>query len=285
MTDAPNSAPEPTIPPHAALVEFWRAQQDPEIPPHGLLSDFWRYNRVGFHIVGPGIGGPATVLYANEADLAHGHVGESIAVVHTSEATIADILGRLTRGEAIENYRAKLWRPDRSIATVSITSIGRFEDGALRNTRCVTCDVTEEEARAEEKRRLLDQLQRQAEAIQQMEVPIVRVAPGVLLATIVGILDSQRASLLTDRLLARIQVDGARCAILDLTEIFIVDTEVADHLLRTARMAGLLGSRVVLTGLRGAVAQALVGLGVDMSSLVTLGTVEAGLVWCRRRMA
>jgi anti-anti-sigma regulatory factor len=280
VSDTRDSRTDHTVPPYEVLVEFWREQQNTTVPPYRLLLDFWEQARVGFHIVG----GDGTILYANKMDLAYGHVGESIATIHCDPSTITDILTRLTAGEAISNYKARLRRFDGSVAIVSITSIGRFDAGALRGTRCVTCDVTEEQARADEKQQLLDKLQFQADAIKQMEVPIVEIWKDVLLVPIVGIVDSTRAAALMEQLLSHISSRATRFAILDLTGIAILDTATADHLLKTARAAALIGSQVVVTGLSPAVAQTIVALGVDLSGLMTLGTVDAALRHCLQRM-
>jgi len=85
-----------------------------------------------------------------------------------------------------------------------------------------------------------------------------------------------------ERLLQEIVSARARFAILDLTAVDHVDTSTANHLVRIVRAVDLLGARVVVTGIRSAVAQAMVGLGMDLSSMTTLRNLQEGLRACMR---
>lgn len=69
----------------------------------------------------------------------------------------------------------------------------------------------------------------------------------------------------------------ARTAIIDITGVAVVDTQVADAMLRAAQAIKLLGARVILTGIRPEVAQTLVSLGVDLSGIVTRSTLQSGI--------
>ncbi|WP_437923077.1 STAS domain-containing protein [Sorangium sp. So ce291] len=64
---------------------------------------------------------------------------------------------------------------------------------------------------------------------------------------------------------------------LDITGVPVVDAAVANALFKTAQAVKLLGATVILTGIQPKIAQALVELGVDLSSLVTRGTLESGI--------
>ena len=78
----------------------------------------------------------------------------------------------------------------------------------------------------------------------------------------------------------------AQCVILDITGVPLVDTLVAQHLINTAHACRLLGCDVVLVGVGVEMAQTLVQLGVDLSALVTLADLQAGVVWAfgRRKL-
>ncbi len=65
--------------------------------------------------------------------------------------------------------------------------------------------------------------------------------------------------------------------IVDITGVSVVDTAVAGTLVRAAQAVRFLGAQTIITGIRPEVAQTLVGLGVDLTSVVTLGTLQSGI--------
>jgi len=110
------------------------------------LEDFFEHGVVGLHLVA----GDGTILRANRAELdmlgysADEYIGRSITEFHVDPQTIADILARLSRGEKLDKYPARLRCKDGSIRQVLISSSVLFRDGAFINTRCFTVDVTEQ---------------------------------------------------------------------------------------------------------------------------------------------
>jgi rsbT co-antagonist protein RsbR len=85
-----------------------------------------------------------------------------------------------------------------------------------------------------------------------------------------------------ETLLVGISEQGARTVILDITGVLVVDTQVADSLLRAAQAVKLVGGQVILTGIRPEVAQTLVGLGADLSGITTLATLKRGIAFVTR---
>jgi rsbT co-antagonist protein RsbR len=139
-------------------------------------------------------------------------------------------------------------------------------------------EVEERDRTERELRDKLDLIARQEEAIKALETPIIEVWEGVLTLPLMGTLDSQRAALTMERLLAAITEKGATTAILDLTGVEIVDTSTADHIGRLAKAAELLGAKCIITGIRPAVAQTMVQIGIDLTKLVTLATLREALM-------
>ena len=141
-------------------------------------------------------------------------------------------------------------------------------------------EVEERAATERELRDKLDLIARQEEAIRALSTPIIEVWDGVITLPLMGVVDSQRAAETMERLLESIVQKGARYAIIDLTGVEVIDTSTADHILRLVRAAELLGARCVITGIRPAVAQTMVSIGIDLSKLVTLASLRDGLLRC-----
>jgi rsbT co-antagonist protein RsbR len=100
---------------------------------------------------------------------------------------------------------------------------------------------------------------------------------------LIGAIDSRRSLTITANLLHSISQQRAQCVILDITGVPIVDTQIAQHLIHTSQACRLLGCDVVLVGIGVEIAQTLVQLGVDLSALVTLADLQAGIAWAFER--
>lgn len=125
--------------------------------------------------------------------------------------------------------------------------------------------------------RALAQLESRDATIRELMTPILPLPNRALLVPLIGALDSARAALLTSALLKATQDRGAKCVVLDLTGVPIVDTQVADVLLQCAHALTLLGAKAVITGIRADVACTIVHLGVDLSGITTLATLPDGI--------
>jgi rsbT co-antagonist protein RsbR len=119
-------------------------------------------------------------------------------------------------------------------------------------------------------------------SLRELSTPLIPLAEGVLVMPIIGTVDSMRADHIMHALLEGITVHAARLAILDITGVKVVDTQVANALIQAAQAGRLLGAEIVLTGIGPHVATALIGLGVDLGNLKTLGTLRAGVTYALR---
>jgi rsbT co-antagonist protein RsbR len=126
----------------------------------------------------------------------------------------------------------------------------------------------------------LNIIQQQAAAIAQLSTPIMEIWQDVLLLPIVGTVDTHRSVTVKRTLLQMIGRTRAKCVILDITGVELVDSGTANHLLKVVRASGLMGAHCVLTGLSDSVAETLVDLGVDLSEVATLGSLRDGLRYC-----
>lgn len=122
-----------------------------------------------------------------------------------------------------------------------------------------------------------EDLQRQARALEELSIPIVKIWDGVLMVSLIGALDSQRAQHLTETLLVAIGEQSAVVVILDITGVPSVDAQVANYLLQTVQATRLLGTEAVLVGISPEIAQALVQLGVDLRTITTYANLQKGL--------
>ncbi len=114
-------------------------------------------------------------------------------------------------------------------------------------------------------------------SIDELSNPILEVWDDVLAMPIIGVVDSRRTADMVQRLLAEVARTQASFVIVDLTGVEIVDTSTADHLMKLIRKVELVGARCVLTGIRPAVAETLVDIGVDFGRITTLRNLKHGL--------
>jgi rsbT co-antagonist protein RsbR len=123
----------------------------------------------------------------------------------------------------------------------------------------------------------LDALGRHQAAIRELSTPVIRVYERILLLPLVGAIDSHRAHQVMESVLLNIVEAQARCIIIDIAGVPVVDTRVADHLLKTTAAVRLLGAQTILTGITAQVARTMVQLGVDISGMHTVSRLSDGI--------
>lgn len=123
----------------------------------------------------------------------------------------------------------------------------------------------------------------QAAALAEISTPLIPVSESTLVMPLIGAVDSRRVQQMMSALLDGIAESKARTVILDITGVPVVDTQVADAIFRAAQAVKLLGAQVILTGIRPEVAQTLVGLGIELHSLITLGRLQDGIAYAARQ--
>lgn len=112
-------------------------------------------------------------------------------------------------------------------------------------------------------------IEQQKVAIQELSTPIMEVWEGVLCVPVVGLMDTARSSEMTGALLQAVVENSARCAIIDITGIDVMDTRTVDHFIRMAKAIRLLGAECVLTGISPHIAQTVVHMGLDLTNVIT----------------
>jgi rsbT co-antagonist protein RsbR len=153
-------------------------------------------------------------------------------------------------------------------------------DGSTLGQAIILRDATEQ-IRSEEERVALQQqiIAAQQAALHELSTPIIPLTDDVVAMPLIGAIDSNRAQQVIETLLAGVATSRATTAILDITGVQVVDTQVANALLRAAQAVKLLGARVVLTGIRPEIAQTLVGLGLDLGGITTRATLQSGIAF------
>jgi rsbT co-antagonist protein RsbR len=162
------------------------------------------------------------------------------------------------------------------------------ETGAVYATLGTTQDVTlqrgleadlrgrhEELARSEEAKTAL--IERLRYAVDELSNPILEVWEDVLVMPIIGVVDSRRIGDMVQRLLAEVTRTQASFVIVDVTGVEVVDTQTADHLIKLMRKVEIVGARCVLSGIRPAVSETLVDIGVDFGRVLTLRNLKHAL--------
>ncbi|MDW8404257.1 PAS domain S-box protein [Chloroflexus sp.] len=154
------------------------------------------------------------------------------------------------------------------------------------NVLVIVRDITEQR-RAERERQMLavqeQVIQAQQAVLRELSTPLLPIADGVVVMPLIGAIDTARAQQILETLLAGVSRYRAKFAIIDITGVKVVDTQVAGALIRAAQAVGLLGAQVVLTGISPEIAQTLVHIGVTMQGLVTRATLQEGVAYALHR--
>ncbi len=177
-------------------------------------------------------------------------------------------------GEPIQKEEKEVY-PDGSEKWVETTKVPRYDEkGNIVGTFGISRDITEKKHWEMEREK---KLEAQREQLIELSTPVIDVWDGVLTVPILGSLDSERASRVSEALLTQIVEKRAGIAIIDISGISAVDSAVADRLIRTAKAVRLVGAEAVLTGVGVEIAQTIADLGIDMEGLKTMSTLKDGL--------
>ncbi|WP_431995868.1 STAS domain-containing protein [Streptomyces griseoflavus] len=118
---------------------------------------------------------------------------------------------------------------------------------------------------------------RQRQQLLEVATPVISLWEGVVAVPLIGTLDSARSQVVMESLLESIVDRGARYVILDITGVPTVDSLVAQHLLKTVDAARLMGAECIVSGIRPAIAQTIVHLGIDLGSVLTRASLADAL--------
>lgn len=132
------------------------------------------------------------------------------------------------------------------------------------------------ETYAQERERLITD---QNEQLLELSTPVIKLWEGVVAVPLIGTLDSARAQVVMETLLQTLVDTGSASAIIDITGVATVDTQVAQHILKTVVAARLMGAECVISGIRPQIAQTVVSLGIEFGDIVTKASLADALVY------
>ena len=123
----------------------------------------------------------------------------------------------------------------------------------------------------------------QAETLLELSTPVVKLWDGIVALPLVGTLDSARTQVVMESLLQTLVDTGSEHAIIDITGVAAVDTQVAQHLLKTVQAARLLGAECIISGIRPQIAQTVVALGIEFGDIHTKASLADAMLLAMRR--
>jgi rsbT co-antagonist protein RsbR len=172
---------------------------------------------------------------------------------------------RLDLGDQVEEYEARMVLSNNDILILS------------RN-------ITEQRRMERERTAMQEQIiAAQQATLRELSTPLMPIANGVVVMPLIGAIDTARAQQIMETLLYGVAKHHAHVAIIDITGVKVVDTQVAGALMRAAQAARMLGAQVLLTGISPEIAQTLVHIGAELRDLVTKATLQEGIDYALKR--
>lgn len=199
------------------------------------------------------------------------------------EATVAQLRRRLER--CIETDEAYTVEDSYDVGTGVIWTRSTFAPmhdaaGRISHLICFWDNITEQKLREQEERAQQEEVIRhQAATLAELSTPLLSISETTVVMPLIGAVDSRRVQQIMESLLSGVADSRASIVILDITGVSVVDTQVANAFIRASQAVRLLGAQVVLTGIRPEVAQTLVGLGVELNSIITRSTLRDGIAY------
>jgi len=150
----------------------------------------------------------------------------------------------------------------------------------LKQSKNMQTELQEKLNKIQEQQKTIVQ---QQEDLMELSSPVTKVWDNILILPVIGTLDSQRTQVMMENLLQKIVDTGCTMAILDITGVPTVDTQVANHLLKTTTSARLLGADCIISGISPAIAQTIVHLGIDLSAIRTKATLQDAMIYAMKQ--
>ena len=230
-----------------------------------------------------------TGAYRNYGYKADEILGKSAAILHHPEDLESGLFDRIHQQVLDEKSATGLFRrrrKDGATFTASVLISRRDDDnGNPTGYLLMSRDVTQEELlkkKVDEKVRELERtteiIKRQRDELTELSSPVIKIWDGILVLPLIGVLDSARAQLVTESILNAIAESESEFIIIDISGVPAIDTEVAQHILRTTEAARLMGATPMISGVRPATAQTIVHMGLSLGASQTSNSLKAALM-------
>ncbi|MFF5009175.1 STAS domain-containing protein [Streptomyces phaeochromogenes] len=205
---------------------------------------------------------------------------DGFTVVREQLTRTAAARSRAGAGSAQVSNEVDALRPpvvDLLVADLSQASAEHVRECATAATVLMgTLRLVVMESALNEGRALID---RQRMELLETATPVIRLWDGIVAVPLIGTLDSARSQVVMETLLESVVDQHARFAILDITGVPTVDSLVAQHLMKTVAAARLMGAECIVSGIRPAIAQTIVHLGLDLGTVVTRASLADALAY------
>ncbi|MEM8534194.1 MAG: PAS domain-containing protein [Chloroflexota bacterium] len=218
-------------------------------------------------------------LWGRSCESLYADVTSLVDAVHPDDrAQVMEMLAE-PQENGVNSSQYRIVHPDGSIRWIADRVVPiRDENGIVYRFAGSATDITEQKQSEVERQELQEQIIRvQAATVAELSTPLIPLSDDVLVMPLIGSIDSYRAQGIMDALLSGIATHSAAVVILDITGVSVVDTQVAQALIRAAQAVKLLGALVIITGIRPEIAQTLVNLGVDLQDIITLSNLQEGV--------
>jgi rsbT co-antagonist protein RsbR len=223
--------------------------------------------------------GLAAAFLALPTDLLNeplGYVALSCVVFILGIVALMSFLGAKSTSTAIE--AAQRARAQAEAAAQALSQLNAdLESTVSERTTALQKALEDVQARSDAQAHLLAEVEQQRSTIRELSVPVIPISATTLIMPLVGALDSTRLMQIQEQALQALQRSAARHLILDITGVPIVDSQVAQGLVSVVEAARLLGTGVMLVGIRPEVAQAIVGLGLNLQGIYTASDLQSAL--------
>lgn len=201
-------------------------------------------------------------------------IGKHLSLFYTPEDRDSKLVDReLEQAARTGRYEGCGWRVrkdgSRFWADIIITAM-RDEQGKINGFLKILRDGSE-------RKKTEDMLERQRQDLIELSTPVMQLWEGILVLPLIGTVDSQRSQIVMEKLLSAIMQSGSAIAILDISGVSTVDTMVAQHLMKTMEAAKLMGAECIISGIRPEIAQTMVHLGVDLTTVRTKSNMSRAL--------